>query len=50
MIAKYDDPVKVWREHASEGVTVDGKALDCGHYVPEERPAELLAEVEDFLG
>ena len=35
-----------WREVA-ENVT--GRALDCGHFIPEEAPAETLAEIERFL-
>jgi haloacetate dehalogenase len=29
--------------------TVSGRALDCGHYVAEEAPEALLAEVFDFF-
>jgi haloacetate dehalogenase len=36
-----------WREVASD---VRGKALDCGHFVPEERPAETLKEIRRFIG
>jgi hypothetical protein len=28
---------------------VRGRALDCGHYIPEEAPQELLAELGKFL-
>jgi len=36
----------VWREWARD---VRGRALDCGHYLPEERPGEVLAEFEAFF-
>ena len=36
----------VWRERA---VDVRGKALDCGHFLPEERPEETTAELLAFL-
>ncbi|ORY30767.1 putative hydrolase or acyltransferase of alpha/beta superfamily [Naematelia encephala] len=49
MIASYGDVVQVWRDHASESVAIDGRALDCGHYIAEEQPEELLIEIEDFL-
>jgi haloacetate dehalogenase len=42
----YDVP-EVWRGWAEE---VEGRALDCGHYVPEEAPEETLAEVRAFFG
>ncbi len=35
-----------WREVASK---VSGKKLDCGHFIPEEAPAETLAEIQKFL-
>ena len=35
-----------WREVAS---TVSGRKLDCGHFIPEEAPAETLAEIQQFL-
>jgi haloacetate dehalogenase len=34
-----------WREVASD---VRGKSLDCGHFIPEEKPAELVAELRRF--
>jgi len=36
-----------WREVATD---VRGRALACGHFIPEERPQELLAELRRFLG
>jgi haloacetate dehalogenase len=35
-----------WREVAHD---VRGKALPCGHFIAEERPRELLAELRRFL-
>jgi haloacetate dehalogenase len=35
-----------WREVASD---VRGRALACGHFIPEEKPAELVAALRDFL-
>jgi haloacetate dehalogenase len=35
-----------WREVA---VDVRGRALNCGHFIPEENPAALLAELRGFL-
>ncbi len=40
------DPLAEWRKLASK---VKGRALPCGHYIPEENPAGLLAEVLPFL-
>ncbi len=35
-----------WREVAKN---VTGRALDCGHFLPEEKPADVLLELERFL-
>ena len=40
------DILSVWRERAHD---VQGKPLDCGHFIPEERPEELVAELLPFL-
>jgi len=40
------DVLSPWREVADR---VDGRALDCGHYIAEERPAVLLDEMLGFF-
>ena len=40
------DCLRDWREVAED---VRGKALDCGHFLPEEKPREVLAELRRFL-
>ena len=40
-------PLDEWRRVADD---VRGRALPCGHYIPEEQPDALLAELEKFLG
>lgn len=40
------DPVAVWSEWASD---LRGEAIDCGHFLPEEKPAETLAALRRFL-
>jgi haloacetate dehalogenase len=39
-------PLSDWREVAAD---VRGRALDCGHFLPEEKPGEVLAELRRFL-
>jgi haloacetate dehalogenase len=39
VVHKNFDVLAAWREGA---VTVGGKALDCGHYIPEEEPGAPL--------
>ncbi len=43
---KRHDVTAIWRERA---VDVRGKALPCGHFLPEEAPEETLAELRIFL-
>lgn len=40
------DPLLEWRKIATQ---VEGEALDCGHYIPEEAPEALLARALPFL-
>ena len=40
------DCLEDWREVATD---VRGRALPCGHFIPEEKPKELLAELKRFL-
>jgi haloacetate dehalogenase len=40
------DPLVVWQQWA---VDVCGRALPCGHFLPEEAPAETTAELIAFL-
>ena len=39
------DCLRDWREVASN---VRGRALQCGHFIPEEKPAELVAGLRQF--
>lgn len=40
------EPLQEWQRLAT---AVSGHALDCGHYIPEEAPEALLAEVLPFF-
>lgn len=40
------DALAVWREWADD---VQGKALDCGHFLPEEAPEETYHELRAFF-
>jgi haloacetate dehalogenase len=46
VVGKMFDPLVAWREKAQH---VRGRALDCGHFLPEEQPDETLAELMTFL-
>jgi len=40
------DMLAVWQERA---LNVTGKSMNCGHFIPEERPDELVRELLDFF-
>ena len=40
------DVLETWREMADD---VHGRALECGHFLPEEAPEETLAALREFL-
>jgi hypothetical protein len=46
-LEEHYDVLDVWRGWAEE---VRGRALDCGHYLPEEAPEETYAELRVFFG
>ena len=45
VIAALFDCLADWREVATD---VRGRALQCGHFIPEEKPQELVAELRRF--
>lgn len=46
LLGRYYDPLSVWWSRAVE---VRGEALPCGHFLAEERPAETLKHIWQFL-
>lgn len=45
-VEKFFDPLALWRLRAED---VRGHALDCAHYMPEELPDEITAELAAFF-
>ncbi len=48
VVERLFDAVGEWK--AVSGGEVSGGALDCGHYIPEEKPGEVAREVLEFFG
>jgi haloacetate dehalogenase len=46
VVGKMFDCLADWREVATK---VTGRAIDCGHFLPEEAPHETLGEIERFI-
>ena len=44
-LAAWYDTLAIWGEWAPD---VRGQAIDCGHFIPEEKPAETLAALRSF--
>ena len=40
------DPIACWLERAAD---VRGSAIDCGHFIPEEKPEETLQALREFF-
>ena len=40
------DPIEVWREWAAN---VEGESINCGHFLPEEKPIETFEAISKFL-
>ncbi|KAI9731100.1 MAG: hypothetical protein M1818_007957 [Claussenomyces sp. TS43310] len=47
VIEKCLDALKEWREVSDAEVT--GQSVDCGHYIPEEKPDVVLQHIKEFL-
>lgn len=47
VVGKLYDVLQEWRSVSSQ--SVDGMAVDSGHYIPEERPEDVIANVLEFL-
>lgn len=45
-LPRWGDVMAVWRPWAEH---LSGQAMDCGHYIPEERPAETAAALRAFF-
>ncbi|MBD3610718.1 MAG: alpha/beta hydrolase [Gammaproteobacteria bacterium] len=41
------DALKIWRDYADR---VEGKGIECGHFLPEEAPDLVTAELKRFFG
>lgn len=47
---RWYQPLAVWRDWASNPDNVYGRAIGAGHYLAEEAPGEVIAELGDYFG
>ncbi|WP_320036296.1 alpha/beta hydrolase [Halarcobacter sp.] len=45
-VNKTYDVLKVWKDYATD---IQGKTLECGHFLPEEKPKEVIEELKNFF-
>jgi haloacetate dehalogenase len=48
VVQRMFDPLALWRAQCDGRVS--GRALDCGHFLPEERPEETAQALAAFFG
>ena len=46
VVGKLFQPLQAWRDLVA---TPTGRAIDCGHFIPEEAPAETLSAFREFF-
>jgi hypothetical protein len=39
----------IWRGYCGDTVELSMERFDCGHYIAEEKPGELLKSLEGYL-
>jgi haloacetate dehalogenase len=49
IINTFGDVKGIWKGYCADNVDLTAEALDCGHYIAEERPEELLNILGDYL-
>jgi pimeloyl-ACP methyl ester carboxylesterase len=49
LIEKKYNPLEEWRKVTQPGVAVSGRAVDSGHFIPEELPNEVVLTILDFF-
>jgi haloacetate dehalogenase len=48
-VGQHYDVLDVWRAHAADPALVQGEALPCGHFLPEEVPEETYRALRAFF-
>ena len=49
IINKCFSAIEEWKKVAHDGTQVDGYVIDSGHYIPEQRPEDIVNAIKDFL-
>jgi pimeloyl-ACP methyl ester carboxylesterase len=49
VIEKCFDAIQEWKDVTEDGVSVEGKSVESGHYIPEQNPDEVVSAILQFL-
>ncbi|KAM0190299.1 hypothetical protein ACHAPQ_004532 [Fusarium lateritium] len=49
VIEKSFDAIQEWKDVTEDGVSVDGRSVESGHYIPEQNPDEVVSAILQFL-
>lgn len=49
VVEKSFDALSEWRKVTDKDFSVDGKAVESGHYIPEQVPEEVIASIRGFF-
>ncbi|TDZ24814.1 Fluoroacetate dehalogenase [Colletotrichum orbiculare MAFF 240422] len=49
VVEKAYDAVREWRRVTKEGVSVRGRSVESGHYIPEQAPDDVVKAIFEFL-
>ncbi|KAM0259491.1 hypothetical protein ACHAPA_010701 [Fusarium lateritium] len=49
VIEKSFDAIQEWKDVTEDGVSVEGRSVESGHYIPEQNPDEVVSAILQFL-
>lgn len=49
VIEKCFDAIQEWKDVTEDGVSVEGRSVESGHYIPEQNPDEVVSAILQFL-
>lgn len=49
VVEKCFDALAEWRKVTDDKVGVDGRAVESGHYIPEQAPEEVISSIREFF-
>jgi haloacetate dehalogenase len=47
VIGKQFNSIKIWQKYSNKKII--GKAIDSGHFIPEQNPKEVINQLKNFF-